>query len=186
MLQLVRLDFAGGEVAAHDGLGSITYDSSTFTGIGELGSIETVSEDSGIRPQTVRLSLTGVDAALLSDLQTDDYHRRTAELWIAVFDEAMTLLGDPVAVWSGWMDSATIELDENTAAITLTCMDALANVAVPQPVLMTDEAQQRRHTGDLGLEFAPQAQRAVRLSWGGTAYNPNPGVGDPGGPPLPP
>ena len=179
-IHLVKLDFASGAVLAHDGVGSYVYSGDTYVGVGEFGSIDNISEDISLRASRIRLNLTGVVAALVADVQTDDYHMRDALIYILALDETYAEIGTPVLCWSGYMDAVTIELADGAAAISLTCMDRLGDLGRPRPFYLTDEAQQRRNTGDVGLEFAPQAVKEVTLNWGGVTYSGPPPSGDPG------
>lgn len=182
-IHLVKLEFDSGDVLAHDGVGSYTEGGDTYLGVGEFGSIEIVAEDVALRPQSISLNLNGVDAALITDVLTDDYHMRPAAVSLVVLDEDYTIIGSAVPLWSGYMDHCAIELNEGKASIRLNCMDRLTDIARPRPCYLTDEAQQRRYSGDVGLEFAPQAVRETVVLWGGETPTGGGGGGghDPGG-----
>jgi len=65
---LCAMTFASGTVYVWTGLGSITWDSMTFIGIGDLGEVSTVTEASTIEAQGITITLNGIPGDLVSDI----------------------------------------------------------------------------------------------------------------------
>lgn len=167
-----RLDFASGVKRLHTEIGPRTathpiYGAEVYTGIGDLGGItEPITESVSAAPYAVKLALTGVNATLLNDALTDDYHRREAELMFGFDDENGDLLDDPVIVWSGFMDKVDISLAAGRADLTLTCESRATILQGSSGLLFNDEQKQASNPGDLVAEYVYRMVDLV-LTWGG-------------------
>ena len=136
----------------------------TFRGVGALGSISAVEEGTAVAPQSLTLTLTGIDLATIAVALGDDYQGRDCRIWEAFLDEDHAIIGAPYVLFRGRMDTQDIELGE-TATITLTVRSRLADWRRPRIRRYTNEDQQSVYPGDLGLEFVPQMVEK-QLVWG--------------------
>lgn len=186
-LALIRLDFASGLVLAHNRLGEIVYNSETYIGLGNLGSISAVSEGSELRPYTLRLGITGIPANLLATALNDEYQGRDADIFLAMLDDQNQMIdGGPFIQIRYRMDYMEGQASESDGALSLTLQTRLSDWALPRIGRYTDQNQQSRFPGDLGLEFIAETSDK-EINWGvpgggtGMSFGGGPALPDAGG-----
>ena len=109
LINMARLDFASGVVAAHDGVGTVQYNGDTYLGVGEYGGVSSVVEGQEFRPRAVTLTLNGL-SGIADDLTPSNYQGRDCDLFVMFLDRNMQPVADPVPLWSGHMDKAAISV----------------------------------------------------------------------------
>ena len=180
LITFVDLDIPGDRLRLHDNVGTITWGGYDWTGLGQYGGIEAVSESLEVIAQPVRLTLSGVEAQYITDAMTTQYHGQAVTVYIGMFSTStMALVDTPEEDWSGFMDVMKIELDQGSAVIRLDCEHRLRRQ--PFAVRYTDEDQRRLYAGDIffdKLHLIPQ----YRSKWGQA----NVGYGGGGGTPNAP
>lgn len=167
-----RLDFDTTPLLAHTEIGPRTavhpvHGSESYDGVGDIGGLSaSIVESVGNAPQAVRFTLSGVNAARVTTALDDtEYHRRDVDIMLGLDDANGDLIGDPVEIYSGYMDKADLTLDKNVASITMTC-ESRATILQDAPLLrFTDEALQEEYTGDLGGEYIFR-MLDMQLPWG--------------------
>ena len=171
-----RMDFSSGIQRVHTEIGPKTavhyiYGSETYLGIGDYGGIDgSVVESVSGAPQALRLSLTGVKGTWIDRAIVDDYYRRSVEVMLGLEDESGVLLADPEIIFSGFMDTVTIALDESTAQMTLTCESRGTNLQRASDWRFTDEDKQIEVPGDLLGEYIYR-MFDLQLFWGDRSFN---------------
>ena len=185
----VRLDFASGVRRLNTEIGSKTvvhpvHGAEFYTGLGDFGGISSEVVESIIgAPQSLRISLTGVKSAFITDALTDDYYRRDVDVLIGLEDAAGDAIDDPEYLFSGFMDKVDISLSEGLAEMTMVCESRGTNLLRVPDIRFTDEEKQSEVTGDLGAEYIYRIAD-LQLTWGGSGVRPPPDTG-PGGYELP-
>ena len=151
------------------GYGSLVYNSTTYLGLGTLGTISPVEETTDLAARGITLKLSGVPTANVSLALTEEYQGRECSiLFGALSPTAGTLISSPVTVFAGRMDVMQIADDGQTAEIIMTAESRLMDFKRPREVRYTDEEQQSLFAGDVGLEFVNDIQEKA-IYWG----NPN-------------
>ena len=151
------------------GYGNLVYNSTTYLGIGTLGTISPLEETTDLAARGLTLRLSGVPTANVSLALTENYQGRECSIMFgALSPTAGTLIASPVTVFAGRMDVMQITDDGNTAEITMTAESKLMDFKRPREIRYTDEEQQQLFPGDVGLEFVNDIQEKA-IYWG----NPN-------------
>ena len=151
------------------GYGNLVYNSTTYLGIGTLGTISPLEETTDLAARGLTLRLSGVPTANVSLALTENYQGRECSIMFgALSPTAGTLIASPVTVFAGRMDVMQISDDGNTAEITMTAESKLMDFKRPREIRYTDEEQQQLFPGDVGLEFVNDIQEKA-IYWG----NPN-------------
>ncbi len=163
-VNLVELDFSGGFVRVNSSIYSLTYDGDVYSGVGDLGRINSISEGSAVEARGVELNLSGIPSALISTVLTEHYQGRPCNIYFGLMTEAGALVADPILMFPGRMDTMDIELG-TTATITVTAESRLADLNRPRVRRYTHEDQIAFYPDDLGLEFVPQMVEK-ELIWG--------------------
>jgi hypothetical protein len=165
VVDFIDLDFPDGHVRLHTRIGPIIWGGYTWDGVGKLGSIEIGTEDTELRPVAWRLTLSGVDAALVTAARGEDYHGRAVRMYRGWLDTTThALVATPERRRSGLMDSMQITLGQNTATISVSCESELARWQRQRGLLYTHESQQIIYAGDRGFDMVPIIQTRI-LNW---------------------
>lgn len=165
VVTFVDLDFASGHLRLHTRTGTITWGGYDWLGVGKLGAIDAVKEDAELRPNTVTLQLSGVDASVITVAMSEDYHGRAVRMYQGLLNvESFALVATPETVFVGVMDYMTVALGQNSGSITVNCENELARWQKPRALLYTHESQQLLYPGDRFFDMVPTIQSRV-LDW---------------------
>jgi hypothetical protein len=125
-----------------------------------------IKESISVSPEKVNIAITGVSSVFVDIALDDDYYRRDIELMFGFDDADGVLLDDPVIVYSGFMDKASISVGQGKAEITLQCESRATNLANSSDLRFSDEDLQAAVSGDLAGEYIFRMADLV-LNWGG-------------------
>lgn len=165
---------------AHSGIGTISYDGNDYLGVGDFGSISNVSESEDLRPNSATLTLSGVDAALITESLDSGNYGDVVTLYIGYRQDDGTLVDDPWVFASAKLEFMSVQQgDENSVSITI--QSDLAVLDQSDGSRFSDEDQERRFTGDRGFAFVSE-MNGIQLQWAGGPVYPEGGGGRPGGP----
>lgn len=164
LVVFVEMDFSSGFLRVTNAPYDIQWDSQTWVGVGQLGSIDALSETSGLEANGLSFQISGVAQANIAAVLGTEYQGRSCKLWIAALDSNHQVLADPIGPFSYRMDTMDIELGQ-TATIRVNAESRIVDWETPVAGRYTNEEQQRLYPGDFGLEFVPQmAEKQIR--WG--------------------
>lgn len=158
---LVFLDYTSGAVRCWAGAGDRVFGGQTWLGLGDLGSISDIEQPvNGTAPQ-VTLTLAGVKPEWVPRVRNAqaEVKNRTCIIYLQHFDADWQPLDTPLAVFTGLMDTITIEApDAMTRKVTLTVEWLFARRGIAPFAYLTDEDQRGLFAGDRGLEFMASMQ----------------------------
>lgn len=163
-LLLVELDFADGVVRLTNAGYTFTWGGHDWLGIGTLGSIEAISEGSGLEMYGCQLTLNGIPPEIISEAFSQNYQGRAATIWLAPLTAEYAFIADPVVVFKGRMDTMDIALGE-TATITLAVESRLVDWDRPRIRRYNDEDQRSEFPNDRGFRYVDQMV-TKDLKWG--------------------
>lgn len=164
---LVKLEYDSGDVLVNSTTRSIVFNAQTYLGIGNFGNISQIDEDTELRAMGIELTLSGVQASLISQALTEDYQGRDATIWLGYVDSNLDLVdGDsgPFIIFKGRMDTQKINVG-GEAKIILSVESRFVDWNRPRVSRYNNETQQLLFPGDKGLEFAEQTTEKT-LFWG--------------------
>lgn len=184
-----KLEFdpsTAGTLYLHNGLGTYTWGSQTWTGTGDLGQISSIEEGEQISPYNIRLTLSGLDASLAAEAVKQDYYQRPVTLYLGALNASDTLVADPDAIWTGFMDQMNVVVGgDNGDTIELLAESELAMFSRSRNILYTNAKQQSDSSGDTFFTHL-QEMEDITLDWGkrkfgrGSAGSLDDGSEDPG------
>lgn len=149
------------------GVGSVTWDSKTWTGGGQLLSISQLEETTDLKAVGFSVVLSGMPSAVISTALSYTRQGKPGKLWLGLFDASGSLLADPYPLRRGRFDIAPIEDNGETCTISAQYEDRLIDLERPRDRRYTHEDQQLDYPGDLGFEFVPSLQN-MDITWGRT------------------
>lgn len=163
------------------GIGSLSWDSQTWLGSGNLIRFGGIDETSLVEATGIQFQLAGVNSEIITIALDEDIQGRTVNLWLAFMlsgvlvepDEVPAdvlyaddeLIADPVGPFEYRMDTFAINDDPSNPTITLFAESYLASLGRPRIRRYTHEDQQIEFPGDLGLEFVASIQNK-EIKWG--------------------
>lgn len=164
LILFIEMDFPSGFLRVNNSGQTFTWDSKSWIGVGNLGTIDTITEASDMSAQGLSFSISGVPTENIAIALGQKYQGRSCKVWFAPLDSNYQVLADPIGSFNYRMDTMDIELGQ-TATIKVTAESRLVDWERANVSRYTNEEQQRLYPGDLGLEFVPQmAEKEIR--WG--------------------
>ena len=187
LVTLVKMDFDT-PAYAHSGTGTISYGGNSYLGVGDFGGVSGERESEVLGPSAVTLTLTGIDSDYIAEAVDSGNIYDKVTIYQGYRNDDGTLADDPWIAWSGWFEFASIKVDAESS-ISITCQHDLSMMNEKDGSRYSDEDQQNRYAGDVGLEFTSDMV-GLRLLWGGGPVASGPGggtviPGDTGNPDLP-
>ena len=146
------------------GYGNISWDSQTWTGLGDLGKITPVKETVEVAAQSMNFELSGIPSTLLAIALDEDYQGRAVTLWLG-FISNNAVVSDPINIFSGRLDVMQITENGATSTITVNAQSRLADLLKKREWRYTNEDQQIAYPGDKGFEFV-NALQDKEIKWG--------------------
>lgn len=169
-ISFVELDFSSGFVRVHSAVGTINWGGYDWLGVGTFGSISAIEDSAELQRQTVSFNLSGIPTEMMSIILGENYQGRSAKIYLGFLDLTTHVLTDtPALLYIGKMDVASVKQGKEMA-ITLTAESRIASWNRPITRRYTNAEQQKRFTGDKGLEYIDQAARN-EISWGRKSEN---------------
>lgn len=173
---LCQLAFPSGNVNLWSGIGDLTVDSVDYVGAGTLLGVSDISESSDVQANGIRVSLSGIASSIITKARDEDYQGRELKILLGAMDSSNSVIDDPVVVFSGFMDTMTINDAGETAVISVTAENRLIEFEKTRVRRYTAEDQKIDYPNDKGLEFvAEMAEKEI--IWGRNAVGASGGNG---------
>jgi len=164
-------EFSSGTVRAWTGVGTLTWNSQSWFGVGDFGGVTPVTESTTVRAENLQVTLSGIPmghpdmpnpvATMLDELQQN----KPATIYFGALTESGVVIVDPFQSRRGLIDLAEITNDGKTAIIRLQIESEFAPGRRPNISRYTHEDQIDRFPGDLGFEYVESIQEKSLL-WG--------------------
>lgn len=162
---LIDVAYNGGTVYMWSGLGDITYNSNTYTGVGDFLGIAPVEETSAIKATGINITLSGIPSAQLSNVLSNVRTGKAMVIYLAFVDESYALVNNPYILFQGLTDIPEITETGETSLITFSAESRLIDLQRARLSRYTDQEQQQRYSGDVFFEYVPTLQNKD-IKWG--------------------
>lgn len=160
-------EFASGTLRLWSGIGDLSWNSYTWTGVGSLASISSVTETADTSAQGITVSLSGIPSSLVSLFLGDVRQGSAGKVYLGFTDSSGDVISSPYMLFEGRLDVPAMEESAESAVISITYESRLIDLERPRESRYTNEDQQREFAGDLGFEFVPSLQD-ISINWGRT------------------
>jgi len=167
----VMLTFSTGPQYIWSGIGSVTWNGHTWTGLGPLLQLSPISDAATVEPRGASVSLSGLDATLLPLAMADFVLGLPAAIYLGL-GSGGTLIATPITSWAGRMDQCSIDVTGTDATITIALENRLLDLNISTERRLTNQDQQMTWPGDLGLAFVDGIQE-LTIYWGQSATTTN-------------
>lgn len=159
----VQLDFTAPMRLCTAGY-DMTWDGSTWLGVGLVGSIDPIQEQATLEAIGVNMSISGVPSELIAITLVEQYQGKACQIWAAPLREDLQLVNQPIRVFSGRLDTMDTDVGD-TATITVSAESRMVAWDKAKVRRYNNEDQQSRYPGDRGFEFVAQMVEK-ELLWG--------------------
>lgn len=177
---LVQMAFPTANLNMWSGIGDLTVGGVDYIGAGNLLSVGDISESTELQANGIRLSLSGVSSVLITKARDEDYQGRELKILLGAMDSSNSMIADPVIMFSGFMDTMTINDAGETAIISVTAENRLIEFEKTRVRRYTAEDQKIDFPTDKGLEYvAEMAEKEI--VWGRNSVGSGGGGGRGGG-----
>jgi hypothetical protein len=164
-ITFVSMAFSSGVVYVHNGIGTYTWGSHDWLGVGNFGGVSKLEEGSDVSPYGVTLTLSALDATMAGVALTEDYYMRDVFIYIGALSADDELLNEPLQIWAGQMDVMKITVGaEGGDSIIVQCESELAAFDRSSGLKFSNQALQSNYAGDLFFEFLPKIAGAT-IRW---------------------
>ena len=134
------------------GYGYKTIASNTYTGSGNVMSISGFEEVADLAAKNITITLNGVDSSLVSLALSEPYQRRLCRVYFGTDDTTA------IEVFTGFMNTMSIEDSGETSTITLTVESKLVALERASNRRYTHENHVARHSGDTFFSYVADMQ----------------------------
>lgn len=163
---LYEATWASGVVRLWNGLGDISWNGFTWTGVGDLGGVSEVTETTETRIEGITVELSGIPATNVSLALGQARHGLPATVYFGVRNPATDVITADV-MFVGRMDAVSLVDSGEAATITVRYLSRLADMRKASGRRYTDEDLQAEYPGDRGLEFVVRSTEGVPQFGGG-------------------
>lgn len=186
----LEADFDSGAVRLWSGVGDLVWNGYTWTGGGSLLKVDSIEESNEIKAVGTTVALSGIPSDLLSIALQEDYQGRELKIYLGAFSvetqflsqengdyilkedggrlyllTETDIISDPVILFSGRIDTMTIQESGETSTIQLTVENRLIDFERTKERRYTSEDQKIDYPTDKGLEFVTSIQDK-EIVWG--------------------
>lgn len=148
------------------GVGNITVDSTTYTGLGDFLSVTPITESAEVAANSLSVTLSGIPTANMVFALDDSANGKRLDIKMVLFSEEGALIdGDPIHIYSGLIETVDIALSGDSASISVNTSNKLSELFSTNASRYTNEEQQRRYPGDVGLSYIAEIQNK-EFTWG--------------------
>jgi len=182
---LVSIGAPSGTVYLWTGVGNLSWNSQTWTGAGDLGSIGSVSAGTDLAASQVELTLSGLDATIKADVINELIRGADVSIYYGFFDSSDAIVADPWLGFFGKVDAPTVADAAAGTTISISVLDGVGAMLRRTKRRRTDADHQDTFSGDEIFEFVATASKNVHWGQpdaaGGGGVNARGGESVPGG-----
>jgi hypothetical protein len=140
-----------------------------YFGLGNLGKVSPISENSDMEPQQMSITIAGVNPTSLSATLSEPYINRDVRVYVGMLNDNGALIADTAMTYFvGKVDEMKV-VQDTKGSIEIIARDRLADWNRPRVERYTNASQQARYPGDKGLEFVSQVADK-EIIWPASSY----------------
>ena len=139
---------------------AVTINGTEYIGGGQLGSVSAISENTSLDPQSLDITLSGIDDATLTAGATNEYLNKDVAVRLAMLDDQGEVIGGQTMLYFfGKTDEVSFDFGSKSA-IQVAARNRLADWNRKRVERNINADQQARYPGDKGFEFVSQVADA--------------------------
>jgi len=142
----------------------IVYGGDNYESSSALKGISSVTETSEVQVGSVSVTLSGVNQSYISILLSQPYIDRQLKISRVILDDDFSIIGEPILIYDGRVQSFAINDTEDTTSIVVTASSHWGDFEKKSGRRTNHNSQQIHFYGDLGFKYAPNSIKD--LKWG--------------------
>lgn len=162
LVLLVRLDFAAETVYLASTPFNLVWNSQTWLGVGALGSVSGVTEDTEVRAGATTLTMTGIPTEYLTDALAVVKGGGLAQVYLG-FLSGGALVTDPIPANLGLIDAPACKIGPETCSITITVESEFSDLQRSRGGRLTTCDQRSRYPWDASCDVVSLIQDKLLL-----------------------
>ena len=153
------------------GLGTRTYNSNDYLGVGDLLGVAAIEESQDLAAKGIVLNLSGLNGTtILNKALAEEYQGKTVSIKLACLDSSGNIIGNPVIIFDGFMDVMSIQESGSTSVISLAVESKLIQLGRSNVRRYNMQDQKADHPNDKGFDFVTAIAEKDTV-WGGDTEN---------------
>lgn len=149
------------------GLGSLSWDSKTWLGGGNLLNISPWRETTGLEAVGFSVTISGLPTASLAAALQSFRRNAVGKLWLGFLSAAGAVVADPYLARRGRFERCPIRRNSGTLTIELQYRDLYADLDRPRERRYTPQDQRLRLDTDTGFDQVYQLQDSLEMPGSG-------------------
>lgn len=156
--------FDTGVTRVHTGAGNIVLNSFVYTGLGDLGSIDTISEENTASASSLSLTLSGLNSALLSQALNENCVNRDFNGYLLALNQDGTVAVADL-VFKGFISENSATLGNEDSSLNFKISNIFEKWDTGFSNRYTDESHRSRYPNDRIFRYVAQmSERSI--FWG--------------------
>lgn len=160
----VQAQFATSTLYLWSGIGNISFNGETWTGVGTFGGVSVIEEGATVEAKGIAITLSGIDPTALADVLQEVQLGLPVVVYLGLFSSG-SLISTPLISWAGRMDQPTIDVNGTGASLSIACENRLLEMNFPADRRLTQDDLNLLTPGDLGCSFVNSIQD-LSIYWG--------------------
>jgi hypothetical protein len=156
--------FTGGTLRLWSGIGTISWNSLSWTGAGNLMGVSEIGETADIRAEGITLSLSGLPSSAIALALAQAQIGLAGSVWLGCMDATGAVIADPYLAFKGKLDVPSIQDDGDTCTISVSYEHQLIDLERARVRRLTHDDAQIDYPGERGFEYMTQLQNQV-IEW---------------------
>ena len=168
---MLEVGLDSGTVYMHTGIGDLVWNSHTWLGVGGIGSLSGVPENTALGKGQITANLSHIPIATLPDFITEfTTNDPVGRPWVTYLDVLNTdaTIKDVVTLDSGFIGSPEIGENADAGNLSLKLLNESTRLGLSTFYRMTDQGQQSIWSGDDFFKYVTDTNLA-EISWGHTS-----------------
>ncbi len=161
---MTEADFDSGSINMFTGYGTLTVGGKDYLGTGKILQISPAQETAELTASNATFQLSGIQEADIAIALTENYNGRPGRMKLGLFDSSGVIITDPIQIYSGRMDTGTLNDDPAKPVYTMTSETDLIRLNLSLVRNYTHEDQQIDYSGDTFFSRVPAMQNKT-VTW---------------------
>jgi hypothetical protein len=145
----------------------LTWSANTYTNAANVLGFSNIDENLSMDVSEISLVLTGISSTVIAYFLTENFIDRPCRIYKGFLDTSGVIVSDPVLIFSGRLDSPSMEEDPASGTATITCSaaDHFIDFDTTNGRKTNPTEQKAYFPGDKGFDFVHTLQDKV-IQWG--------------------
>jgi hypothetical protein len=162
LVLLVRLDFHAETVYLASTPFNLAWNGQTWLGVGALGKVSGVTEDTEVNAQATVLTISGVPTEFVSDALAVVTYGGLAQLYFGFLSQG-ALVTDPLPANLGLIDGPSFDIGDKTCSISISIESEMSDLQRARGGRLTTCDQRSRYPWDACCDIVSQIQDKLLL-----------------------